>query len=95
MRTMKQLNAAPSLRVTQFTMEAIMTTKQRVSIKLTAEQQKQLQQATGQKAEAIELGVEELEERIAPSYLSGAMADRLADPLPSPVFGGGDWVILK
>jgi len=38
----------------------------RISLKLTSEQQKQVQQATGKKAEALQLSVEELEERIAP-----------------------------
>jgi len=41
--------------------------KKRISLKLSAEQQKQIKQATGKKAAAIELSVEELEERVAPS----------------------------
>jgi hypothetical protein len=36
-------------------------------IKLTPEQKAQVQAATGKDAEAVELSVEELEERIAPS----------------------------
>jgi len=40
--------------------------KKRISLKLSAEQQKQIEQATGKKAEALELSIEELEERIAP-----------------------------
>jgi hypothetical protein len=40
--------------------------KDPVRIKLTAEQKELIRKATGKKAEAIELTVEELEERIAP-----------------------------
>jgi len=40
--------------------------KKRVSLKLTAEQQKQVKQAIGKNAVALELTAEELEERIAP-----------------------------
>ena len=40
--------------------------KKRISIKLTSEQQKQIQQAIGKNAQALELTAEELEERIAP-----------------------------
>jgi len=40
--------------------------KKRISLKLSAEQQEQIEQATGKKAQAIELTAEELEERIAP-----------------------------
>ena len=43
-----------------------MTSGKRISLKLSAEQQKQIKQATGKTAEAIELSVEELEARIAP-----------------------------
>lgn len=42
---------------------------QRITVQLTKEQKAQLKQATGKDAEAIELSVEELEERIAPSRL--------------------------
>ncbi len=38
-----------------------------VRIKLTPEQQAQIRKATGKNAEAVELTVEELEQRIAPS----------------------------
>jgi hypothetical protein len=37
-----------------------------IRIELTPDQKKQVEQATGKKGEAIELTVEELEERIAP-----------------------------
>ena len=37
-----------------------------VRLKLTPDQQVQIKQATGKNAEALELNVEELEERIAP-----------------------------
>jgi len=40
--------------------------KQRISIKLTPDQQKQIQQAIGKNAAALELTAEELEARIAP-----------------------------
>ena len=41
-------------------------TKEPVRIKLTPEQQQVVKQATGKNAEALELTVQELEERIAP-----------------------------
>lgn len=87
MRTMTEV---PSLRAMRINLEARMAANKRISIKLTPEQQDELKRATGKSGAAIELGVEELEERIAPSFLS----DGLADPRPSP-FVGGDWVILK
>jgi uncharacterized small protein (DUF1192 family) len=40
-----------------------------IRINLTPEQQAMVQKATGKKAEALELSVEELEERIAPTVL--------------------------
>ena len=43
--------------------------KDPVRIKLTPEQQKEVQKATGKNAEALELSVQELEERIAPITL--------------------------
>ncbi len=43
--------------------------KDQFRIKLTPEQKAQVQTATGKEAEAVELSVEELEERIAPSAL--------------------------
>jgi hypothetical protein len=45
------------------------TSKDQVRIKLTPEQKAQVQNATGKEAEAVELSVEELEERIAPVRL--------------------------
>ncbi len=39
----------------------------RMALKLSAEQQKQIKDATGKTAEAIDLSVEELEQRIAPA----------------------------
>ncbi len=44
--------------------------KGQVRIKLTPEQQNQVRQATGKSADAIELTVQELEQRIAPSSFS-------------------------
>jgi hypothetical protein len=41
----------------------------RISIKLTDEQKNQIKQATGKTAEAIELSVDELEDRVAPARL--------------------------
>ena len=43
--------------------------KDQFRIKLTPEQKAQVRTATGKDAEAVELSVEELEERIAPSYV--------------------------
>jgi hypothetical protein len=43
--------------------------KDQFRIKLTPEQKAQVHTATGKDAEAVELSVEELEERIAPSTL--------------------------
>ncbi len=44
-----------------------MASGKRISLKLSPDQQKQIKQATGKDAGALELTVEELEERIAPS----------------------------
>ncbi len=44
-----------------------MSTKDQFRIQLTPEQKAQVRNATGKEAEAVELSVEELEERIAPS----------------------------
>lgn len=44
--------------------------KNRVSIKLTPEQQEQIRKATGKDAGALEMSVEDLEERIAPFRLA-------------------------
>jgi uncharacterized small protein (DUF1192 family) len=41
----------------------------RISVQLTQQQKAQIKQVTGKDANAIELSVEELEERIAPSKL--------------------------
>jgi hypothetical protein len=43
--------------------------KDQFRIKLTPEQKAQVRTATGKDAEAVELSVEELEERIAPGYV--------------------------
>ena len=43
-----------------------MSEKNQVRIELTEEQKAQIKAATGKDARALELGVEELEERIAP-----------------------------
>jgi uncharacterized small protein (DUF1192 family) len=43
--------------------------KDPIRIKLTPEQQKEVMKATGKNAEALELSVQELEERIAPAML--------------------------
>ena len=43
--------------------------KEQFRIQLTPEQKAQVRTATGKEAEAVELSVEELEERIAPSKL--------------------------
>ena len=43
-----------------------MTTSGNLRITLTPEQKEQVRKATGKEAEAVELSVEELEERIAP-----------------------------
>jgi uncharacterized small protein (DUF1192 family) len=45
--------------------------KEQVRINLTPEQKAQVQRATGKDADAVELSVEELEERIAPVTLRG------------------------
>jgi hypothetical protein len=44
--------------------------KEPVRIKLTPEQQADIRKATGKNAEALELSVSELEERIAPGKLT-------------------------
>jgi hypothetical protein len=45
--------------------------KEQFRIHLTPDQKDQVRNATGKDAEAVELSVEELEERIAPSKLGG------------------------
>lgn len=44
--------------------------KEQFRIQLTPEQKSQVKNATGKEAEAVELSVEELEERIAPATRS-------------------------
>ena len=44
--------------------------KEQFRIKLTPEQKAQVRDATGKDAEAVELSVEELEERIAPTTIT-------------------------
>ena len=46
-----------------------MATSKRISLKLSAEQQNQIKQAIGKDAGALELKIEELEQRIAPAGL--------------------------
>lgn len=91
---MKILDEVPSLRDTRFNLEAPMTASRRISIKLTDDQQQELERATGKTGTAIELGVEELEERIVPSFISPTVGSGLADPRPSPMLGG-NWVMVK
>ena len=57
-----------------------MTTPKRISITLTKEQREALEQVTGMRGEAIELTVDELEERIAPARTRGLPIDTV--PLP-------------
>ncbi len=47
-----------------------MASGKRISLKLSLEQQQQIKQATGKNAGALELTVEELEQRIAPATLN-------------------------
>ncbi len=44
--------------------------KDQIRIELTPDQKAQVRQATGKEAEAVELTVDELEDRIAPSKLN-------------------------
>lgn len=48
-----------------------MTDSETFRMTLTPEQKEQVRQTTGKEAEAIELSVEELEERIAPAMRAG------------------------
>ena len=57
-----------------------MTTAKRISITLTREQQEALERATGLHGEAIELTVDELEDRIAPARTRGLPIETI--PLP-------------
>jgi len=52
-----------------------MASGKRISLKLSPEQQQQIKQATGKNAGALELTVEELEERIAPLTIT-KLADK-------------------
>ena len=47
-----------------------MPTSKRISLKLSPEQQQQIKRAIGKNASALELTVEELEERIAPTTIA-------------------------
>jgi hypothetical protein len=51
--------------------ERSMTTSGNLRITLTPEQKEQVRKATGKEAEAVELSIEELEERIAPMRKKG------------------------
>jgi hypothetical protein len=53
--------------------------KTRISLKLSVEQQEQIQQAIGRKAAALELTAEELEARIAPLLV--VIADKASPKL--------------
>jgi len=57
--------------VTPFQEDAMAESKGRVRIELTPEQKAKVRAATGKVAEAVELSVEELEERIAPMKKKG------------------------
>jgi hypothetical protein len=48
-----------------------MTTRPNIRITLTPEQKEEVRKATGKEANAVELSVEELEERIAPMKRPG------------------------
>jgi hypothetical protein len=48
-----------------------MATQKRVQIELTEAQRAKIKAETGKDAETVELGVEELEERIAPIVING------------------------
>ncbi len=49
-------------------MDESKNTQQAIRIQLTDEQKRQVQKATGKPAEAIELSIGELEERISPRF---------------------------
>ena len=59
--------------------------KEQFRIKLTAEQKSQVRNATGKEAEAVELSVEELEERIAPAKRGAQRTSSIAGALPQRV----------
>jgi hypothetical protein len=52
--------------LTRFHPQEAAMSKDQIRIELTPEQKAQVRKATGKDAEAVELSVEELEERIAP-----------------------------
>ena len=54
--------------------------KNQFRIELTPDQKNQVRHATGKDAEAVELSVEELEERIAPSQPDAASRGNLGGP---------------
>jgi len=54
-----------------------MTTKPNIRITLTPEQREEVRKATGKDATAVELSVEELEERIAPMTNIGLRRTRV------------------
>ena len=60
-------HTTPQQRSTESLEEGTVASGKRISIKLSPEQQRQVKQATGKDAGALELTVEELEERIAPA----------------------------
>ncbi len=56
-----------------------MASGKRISLKLSPEQQSQIKQATGKDAGALDLTVEELEERIAPVTFSDISITKVTD----------------
>lgn len=56
------------------------TSKGQVRIELTADQKAQIRKVIGKNAEALELSIEELEERIAP------VSSSISIPYPKPTF---------
>ena len=59
----------PRLRLAPVFKETVMKqNRDSIQIKLTPEQQEEIRKATGKTAEALELSIMELEERIAPGF---------------------------
>jgi len=58
-----------------------MSTDQRIRIELTPEQKNQVKEASGKEIATIELGIDELEQRIAPSDFH--MTATVTKPTPS------------
>ena len=56
-----------------------MATGKRISLQLTAEQKAEVLRATGKNAEALELSVEELEDRIAPVSMTDIVITKTVD----------------